>query len=116
MFLQYSIDDPPETLPKRSNPISSDISSYCDNQSLDEIISSVGSFRRLIIQPDPITASYNIGDSSEYERISNDNIKRRKLKFNDDALSETFIDAQTWRTGIPQYCLLISLRAFIALV
>ena len=93
--------------------MSSNISPHCDSQSLDEIITSVGSFRRLILQPNPITSSSNICLSTEYERISDDNIKRRKLRFNDNALSELFIDAQTWRTGMYIYSIPFMLAMLI---
>ena len=72
------------------------------NESLDGIISSVGSFRRLILHPEQIPQSNEIESScsSEYAKITESNIKRRKLTFNEEALSVEFVDQQRWKTGL----------------
>ncbi|KAI6647898.1 Protein phosphatase 1 regulatory subunit 37-like [Oopsacas minuta] len=94
-------DEPAGHIPPSSEEDTAVPESNCDSKNLDDIISSIGSFRRLILNPDPITNNSNNPDtktSSEYERISESNVKRRKLRFNEEALSMEFVDPQRWKT------------------
>eukprot|EP00800_Vazella_pourtalesii_P001078 TRINITY_DN10908_c1_g1_i2.p1 TRINITY_DN10908_c1_g1~~TRINITY_DN10908_c1_g1_i2.p1 ORF type:complete len:172 (-),score=24.86 TRINITY_DN10908_c1_g1_i2:604-1119(-) len=94
-----SLEDAPPTSCDTSTFSSTPNFNYT-NESLDGIISSVGSFRRLILHPEQIPQSNEIESScsSEYAKITESNIKRRKLTFNEEALSVEFVDQQRWKT------------------
>ena len=103
----FSNDDAPPT--NFSTSFYSPPNLNCTSEGLDEIISTVGSFRRLILHPEQLPHSNEIAIpcSNEYDMITESNIKRRKLTFNEEALSIEFIDPQRWKTGMLHITILI---------
>ena len=70
---------------------------------LDDIITTVGSFRRLILEPEPsqmnLQSQIFSDQNLEYVQITESNIKRRKIKYMEDPISTVYMDIQPWKTS-----------------